>query len=102
MQRSSMRCPDTATAYTLHGKELGCKEVMLVQDSAMAAAANHAGADAASSHTQASLARGGIMKLADWNLEAVVRSGTALQEQGRQPRRGHRQGHLALGTCPGQ
>ena len=42
------------------------------------------------------------MKLADWNLEAVVRSGAALQEQCCQPRRGHRQGHLALGACPGQ
>ena len=65
-------------------------------------AINHAGAVAANSHTQASLALGGIMKLAHCKLEAVVRSGAALQKQCRQPRRGHRQGHLALDARPGQ
>ena len=73
-----------------------------MQHSAMAVAANHAGADAANRDTQASLARGGIMKLAVWSLEAVVRSGAALHKQCHQPRRGHRQGHLALSARPGQ
>ena len=34
------------------------------------------------------------MELADWDFEAIVRSGAALQKLCRQPRRGHRKGDL--------
>ena len=49
-----------------------------MQGSIMGMRGTHAGGVAAHSHTQASLAGGGGVKLADWDLEAVVRSGAAL------------------------
>ncbi len=95
-----MQCVGKAAGHTQPGEERGarswCKAVPWECLALMQAQMPHTATPKPHLHMEAPL------KLADWDLEAVVRSGAALQKLCRQPRSGHLQGHLALGACPGQ